>query len=529
MLDSPTNYGSGDLVRGNYATLNPLDTSSNITLSDGNLKTAAPSGNDWRNSRATFAISSGKWYWETTLLSGIELLVGLLKSEASLDLYIGIDTNGWGYSANGGWIWHNGTNSTYGASIGTNDVAGIAFDADNGTLVFYKNGVSQGTAFTGLTSGPYFPAVSHYNSSSGLTNFGQQPFKYPLAGYKSLCSTNLPTPAIADGSTAMDVKLYTGNSSTQTISGLNFSPDLVWTKSRANAYSHDWWDTVRGVNKLLSSNNTNAESTTTDGLDSFNSDGFSLGPNEDSNYGIAAAVAWTWDAGSSTVSNTDGSITSSVRANVSAGFSIVTASPSGTADTYGHGLGVTPSLIISKRRDGSGAWYVRTSFLANPGSHYLILNTTDAVATDTSAWANTAANSSVITVNASYLYGGSADLISYCFAPVEGFSSFGSYTGNGSTDGPFVYTGFRPRWVMIKESSASGNNWNIWDAERDTYNVTSKQLKASAAGAEVTNVFADFVSNGFKIPVSTGGINGASRTYIYAAFAEHPFKTSRAR
>jgi len=237
-------------------------------------------------------------------------------------------------------------------------------------------------------------------------------------------------------------------------------------------------------------------------------------------------------------SNFDGSIPSVVRANPSAGFSIVTASPSGTADTYGHGLGVTPSLIISKRKDGTGAWYVRTSFLANPGSHYLILNSTAAVATDTSAWANTAANSSVITFNASYLYGGSVDLVNFCFAPIEGYSAFGSYTGNGSdTDGPFVYTGFRPRWILIKSSSTNDSgygDWVILDSNRDSYNAAISRLWASLPDGESVNpnYSTDFLSNGFKIKtVSSGhiGVNSSGVTYIYAAFAENPFRSARAR
>ena len=190
MLDSPTNYGSGDTVRGNYCTLNPLDTDSNITLSDGNLK--ATGGGNWYSSRATFGMSSGKWYWEAAANTTNDFMVGITKSDAALSSYLGAAASGWAYFLNGGTKWNNGSSSSYGATCAVNDVVGIAFDADNGTLVFYKNGVSQGTAFTGLTSGPYFPTISTYGNVNTV-NFGQQPFKYPLAGYKSLCSTNLPT------------------------------------------------------------------------------------------------------------------------------------------------------------------------------------------------------------------------------------------------------------------------------------------------------------------------------------------------
>lgn len=538
MLDSPTNYGSGDTVRGNYCTLNPLDKASNITLSNGNLDFSS-SGNTWHIARSTFAVSSGKWYWEAGLTSGGEMLLGLSRSGADFDTYLGGNADGWGYNANGGDKYHNASFSTYGASYAVNDVIGIAFDADNGTLVFYKNGVSQGTAYTGLTSGPYFPTVSTY-ASSGTANFGQQPFKYPApSGYKSLCSTNLPTPAVADGSTAMDVKLYTGNNSTRTISGFGFSPDLVWIKSRAAAYAHSVNDTVRGADRQLFTNLTNAEGTDTNQLTSFTSDGFTLGSNSTGtggvNFGTGGYAAWAWDAGSSTVSNTDGTITSQVRANPTAGVSIATftAQSQGSA-TFGHSLIKTPEFVIIKSRDAAYSWLVWHKSLTS-SSYSLILNTTAGESNTLDAWNSTLPTSSVVSLGSAYA--GAGNSVAYCFAPVEGFSSFGSYVGDGSSsNGPFVYTGMRPKWIMIKDTTGSTNHWVIYDTERDTYNESGKRLAANLADKEgESNTLGsgiggiDILSNGFKIDIAGGNHNALNSTYIYAAFAEHPFKTSRAR
>ena len=520
MLDSPTNYGSGDLVRGNYCTVNPLDKASNITLSNGNLDFSS-SGNTWHIARSTFAMSSGKWYWEVTMTGATNLLLGISTSAADFDTYLGGNANGWGYNAVGGDKYHNASFSTYGASYAVNDVIGIAFDADSGTLVFYKNGVSQGTAYTGLTSGPYFPTVSTY-ASSGTVNFGQQPFKYPLAGYKSLCSTNLPTPAIADGSTAMDVKLYTGNSSTQTISGLDFSPDLVWIKERSGTRFHALCDSVRGDGLLLYSNSTLGEQDIGSTVVDLTSDGFNLGFNSaytavSHNHTGQTHAAWTWDAGSSTVSNTDGSITSQVRANPTAGFSIVTYTGNElTNQSVGHGLNVAPKLYIQKRRDSTSNWGVTTN-AAGP-LQFLTLNTTDSATTasppdPTSTVVYVSGAGTGFNIN-------NASYITYCFAPVEGFSSFGTFTG--STSNTFVYTGMRPRWLMIKRTDTTGD-WQILDTKREGYNVDNDPLWANLTNQEGITDIADILSNGFKMR------DGATGDYIYAAFAEHPFKTSRAR
>ena len=285
--------------------------------------------------------------------------------------------------------------------------------------------------------------AANNSGDSASLNFGQRPFAYTApSGFKALCTTNLPEPTIADGSTAMDVALYTGNGSTQTISGLNFSPDLVWIKNRANGLTaHRLCDTVRGATKEIYSNETDAEATDANGLTAFTSDGFSVGSSGGVNGSSNGIVAWTWDAGSSTVTNTEGSITSQVRANASAGFSVLTWTGQTAAGTIGHGLGVAPSLIICKARSNAQSWGV---YHKDTGiNNYLLLDSTGASTAYSGIWGSSAPTSTVFGVpgNVGLNNNNTWTYVAYCFAPVAGYSSFGSYTGNGSaTDGPFVFT-----------------------------------------------------------------------------------------
>jgi hypothetical protein len=519
-------------VVGNYCTLNPLD-NGGLTLANGNLDFSRATAS-WVSSRSTFGVSSGKWYWEVTLSTGNDCMAGISKNDAALSSYFANVANGWAYNAQNGQKYNNGAGSAYGDSwVGGNDTVGVAFDADAGSIYFYKNGIVQNSgtaAFTGLTSGPYFPSVALYGTSTAFINFGQRAFAYqtpgtnrPASTYKALCTTNLPEPTIADGSTVMDVALYTGNGSTQTISGLNFSPDLVWIKARSSAFGHGLFDIVRGTGLRLSSDGTGSEQSES-GVSAFNSDGFSVGSATFGNNSSTTMVAWTWDAGSSTVTNTQGSITStvSVRANPSAGFSIVGYSGASGGGSWGHGLGVEPIFIIFKRRNAGQNWFV---FHKTTGSWRIFegLNNTNA---DSDYSGSMSASSTVVTLPsiAEFTTDPSSNYIAYCFAPVAGYSAYGSYTGNGSTDGPFVYTGFRPRWVMIKPSNIS-ESWNIIDAARSSYNAANDYLAANTSNQE--NVagafpFFDFTSNGFKVRASGSYANGSGNTYIYACFAEHP-------
>jgi hypothetical protein len=530
LFDSATNgtqedTGAGGEVSGNYCTLNPLSSASS-TLTNGNLDFAYLSAGN-KGAYGTIGLSSGKWYWEVTMRSSgnVDCQVGIVKEAGySTSNYVGSNANGWGYDANGN-KYNNGSGTSYGASYTNGDVIGVAFDADNGTLTFYKNNTSQGQAYSGLTAGPYFPAVSVYNSEL-YVNFGQRPFAYTApSGYKALCTTNLDDPTIADGSDYMDAALYTGNGTTQTISGLGFSPDLVWTKARSAANSHALWDTVRGVEKRLISNATDAEATRAGGLTAFTSDGFTHGDDSTGNASSTTYVAWTWDAGTTTDTNEDGSITSQVRANPSAGFSVVGYTGDATNNSWGHGLNSAPKLILFKSRNAAKNWLV----LADVGVHsgftvFEGLNTTNA-GSDYSSSAS--ASSTTVTIpNTTDWNDSGVTYIAYCFAPVEGYSAFGSYTGNSSTDGLFVYTGFRPRFLLFKRSSTT-SDWVIMDTAVNSYNVAQDYLRPNLSNAEDTLTGLDIVSNGFKF--RTSAFPNDSSTYIYAAFAENPFKTARAR
>jgi hypothetical protein len=394
---------------------------------------------------------------------------------------------------------------------------------DGGSITFYKNGVSQG-AKTRTVAGRV-PLVYGDGTGAWTANFGQRPFAYPVSGFKALNTSSLPAPVVTKPSTVMDVKLWTGNDTARSITGYGFSPDLVWIKDRSNARENVLFDTVRGATKVIYSNATSSEQTYSDGLTAFNSDGFSLGSDQTYayvNYGSETYVGWAWDAGSSTVTNTQGSISSQVRANASAGFSIVTYTGTGSNATVGHGLGVAPSFVIVKRRSNADDWLVYVSAL---GNSYLRLQSTDASTSASAAvWNNTAPSSSVFSVGTSSgVNASSSTYVAYCFAPVAGYSSFGSFSANNSSDGNFIYLGFRPRWIMTKQTSGGGGNWFILDTARNTYNVMNNILDANLSDAERNANIWDATANGMKLRIALSG------DFIYAAFAEHPFQYARAR
>jgi len=550
LIDSPTNgtqtdTGVGGEVIGNYATLNPLN--SPWTLSNGNLRGQAPGSPNRSYAPTTIYVDSGKWYAEFSLddVATYRPQIGVVKL-GDIQEYIGISGSqglAWEPDTDRKYQAGTDTSSFYGQTFTGNIIVGLALDMDAGTLDVSVDGVSLGELGSGL-SGFYSFAMGDIIGTPaprGDANFGQRPFAYTApSGFKALCTANLPAPTIEKGSDYFETKLYTGNGSTQTISGLDFSPDLVWIKNRAQADNHKLLDTVRGATNELESNTTDAEVANADGLTAFNSDGFALGADVEYNTSSEAYVAWTWDAGSSTVTNTDGSISSQVRANASAGFSVVTYTGTGSAATVGHGLGVAPSLILVKSRSLSTDWLVYHSALG--GTQYIWLNLTNAAVTDGAAWNNTNPTSSVFSLSTgSGVNASAATYVAYCFAPVEGYSAFGSYVGDNAatSDSNFVYLGFRPRFLMIKcSSSSSYGYWHMFDSARDTYNVAYNRLAANSSSAEnsygwgpnTANSVVDFLSNGFKIRTSgTDGINRA-QTYIYAAFAENPFAlNARAR
>jgi hypothetical protein len=330
----------------------------------------------------------------------------------------------------------------------------------------------------------------------------------------------------------MAATLYTGNGGTLAISNavnnIAFQPDLVWVKSRSAATDHKLTDSVRGTTKALISNTTGAETTDTNGLTAFGTGGFTLGSDTVYNNSGATYVGWNWKANGSTVSNTSGSITSTVSANTTAGFSVVTYTGNGTSGaTIGHGLGATPSFIILKRRDGGSgySWYVQHTTLGPTKA--LFLDSTNTGGTSAGYWNNTAPTSTVFSVgNDTSLNANGGTYVAYCWATISGYSAFGSYAANGSSDGPFVYLGFRPRWLLLKATN-SVDSWIIEDSSRDTYNVDTKYLQTNAADAEGSTDLRDLLSNGFKPRSTAQNVSGS--TYIYAAFAENPFTIARAR
>lgn len=340
--------------------------------------------------------------------------------------------------------------------------------------------------------------------------------------------------AVPDGRVAMAATLYTGTGATQTISNavntVSFQPDLVWIKSRNTAGSNILQDSVRGATIALFSDGTTADTTLVNGLTAFASNGFTLGSGAATNQNTSATtyIGWNWKAGGTAVSNTAGTITSSVSANPTAGFSVVTfTAPSSGSGTVGHGVQVggvatTPSMIILKSRSNADNWTTYHSSLG--GSSALFLNLTNASSALT--WGTI--NTTVFTADTAANVTASRTYVAYCWAPVAGYSAFGSYTGNGSADGPFIYTGFRPRWVMVK-CSAAAESWYIFDSSRNTYNVTDLGLVPNMAIAEFSSNTFDFVSNGIKIRTTNTLANSSSTTYIYAAFAENPLKYANAR
>lgn len=520
----------------NFATLNPsVGTAgvTNVTLSEANLKYENSDVTYRRYIPSTISIapSSGKFYCEG---------VYTVSSQAAYDCFgiadatlLGEGNRGasnvvgiWSYRRNGNADIENtggATGITYGDSWAVGDVIGIAYDSDTGSLTFYKNGVSQGQLVTGIDITVCF-FVAGFSNCDAYMNFGQRPFAYtPPTGYKKLNTYNLPDSSITDGSKYMNTVTYTGNGSTQSITGVGFSPDFVWLKNRSIAQIHGLFDSVRGAGKLLSTNNTSAEISGAPGVSSFNSDGFELGNVLNNNTN--AFVAWNWRGSDSTaVSNTDGTITSTVSANTTSGFSVVTFTGTGATGTVGHGLSQAPEIYIRKSRSNAEDWYVYTTVI-DGSLDYLILNNT-----------NAKANSGASLPNATTFEVGAGEssgeqLVTYCFHSVEGFSKMGTYTGNGSTDGPFVYTGFRPAFIMFKRTDAVVG-WEIYDTARDTYNPYGLVLAPNGSGAEAdvrSGYPADMLSNGFKIRHNGGAVNANGGTYVYMAFAENPFKNSLAR
>jgi hypothetical protein len=550
LVDTPTNYGEdtgvGGEVRGNYATLNPLR-NGGFTLTNGNLEFGGTTSD--RQVAGTIAFpTSGKWYFEATptaIGASSYWGVGIMNTTVTVTS-AGLATEGFeGYAATG--LKFSGAGYVaYGNSFTTSNTIGVAVDMDNGAIYFAKDNTWQnsgvptsgasktGAAFTDLLSSGYTwtPGIFSFTASqSGITNFGQRPFAYTApSGFASLCTQNLPEPTIEDGGEYFNTVLYTGNGSTQSITGVGFQPDWVWTKGRSNADNNSVFDVIRGVGQELVTNGTGAEAFDANLLTSFNADGFSVGSNSGINGSAKTYVAWNWKANGAGVSNTDGTITSTVSANTDSGFSIVTYTGTGSNATVGHGLGAVPRMIIVKNRDQADAWQVyHAANTANPETDYLVLNTTAATADAADRWNDTLPTSTVFSIgNGVEVNTNTEDYVAYVFAAIPGYSAISSFTGNGSADGPFIFTNHRPAFVLIKRTDTT-SNWTILDFQREGYNVDNDPLFPNLTNAEGTTDLADLLSNGFKLRTTDASVNASGGTYIYMSLATNPFKYSLAR
>lgn len=496
MLDVPTMWDDGGKGRGNYCVLNPLSKVTTASLVEGNLATSSASS---QVALGSIGMDSGKWYWECQMTgSSAVKIVGVYGT----------------------------TNSSVATGAAVSAVIGVRFDRDAGTLDYTLNGTSWTSIATGLTSTTYFPYFQNTTAGAVITaNFGQRAFIYaPPTGFKALNTQNLPDPTIIKGNKHFDAKTYTGNGSDLKIT-TEFLVDLSWQKGRSNAQAHFLQDSVRGILAgALRSSDDAAEGGVL--VSSFDSDGVTFNANANTNTLNYTYVSWLWKAGGVAISNTAGSIASQVSSNLVAGFSIVTYTGTGANATVGHGLGVAPKMIIIKQRDGVDAWQVYRAELG--ATKKLSLNATDA-STATTLFNSTEPTSSVFSLGSgtSVNQSGGA-FVAYCFSEVAGFSKFGSYSGNGSADGSFVYCGFKPSFILVKRTDTT-SEWRIHDTSRGLYNVDQKTLSTNLTDVENASSDAlDILSNGFKRRANDS-FNTSAGTYIYMAFAENPFKYSLAR
>jgi hypothetical protein len=583
MLDSPT--FNSDSNGGNYATWNPLNAGSYTTLAECNLKVTGTSSGA-SNPSGTFAMTSGKWYWEM-----------LVVDEVSSYPYTGLTvlgniTNG---ATDGGDIWAMRydpgspavqANSTAANILGLGtitvvntgvqsvtdgDIISYYLDCDNRKAWIAKNGSipnsgdpANGTnpqwSWTTTPNNPITFTAQIYNGDDTILNAGQDGtfagektaqgnsddtgygnFYYdPPTGFLAMCSGNLPVADAVDPAQTDDdypqklfnTIIYTGDNGGSFTTG--FQPDLVWVKRRDGDQSNGLWDSSRGTTKILISNEQDAEGTSS-GLTSFDSTGYTMGTyyNQTGN----TYVSWSWRANGGSSSNSDGATSSTVQAAPGGGFSIVTytgfAGASGTS-TVGHGMGVAPNMIIYKSRSRGSGWWTAAPGLFSSQSHFIDLNGTGQP-TDLSSYGTMSApTTSVFSINGVDGVGGeSATYVAYCFANIEGFCKVGTYAGNGNTDGAFIYTGFKPKFILFKRTNRSGDFWYIIDPVRNPYNGPGSRLLNADRGVgesgNATTDVIDIVSNGFKMRTSGSGINGSGGEWIWLAMAHNPFKYATAR
>ena len=550
MLDTPTN---------NFCTLNPLANTVAVTLSEGNLKTV-PTFHSDKAVWSTFGFNSGKWYVEVRdTLQGNALggIVGISNTHHAGYLSSG-DDNAWVRMGNGVITTTGTDNGDIGSSGATGDIFTFAIDADIGSVWFAKNAAPDTSTTAQATGLPTSNLPRDYrfgeqvsNAPTYVTmnfNFGQDSsfageetaqgnqdsndigdFYYtPPTDFLALCTSNLPEPAVIP-SEHFNTVLYTGNASTNAIT-VGFQPDFTWIKKRSGADNHALYNVLVATTNYLRSDTDQDERT--NGSFSFDTDGFSL-TNDDGSWNASSEtyVGWNWLANGSGSANTVGDIASTVSVNTDAGFSIVSYEGNATISTVGHGLSKAPELIINKPRTFADHWNVDHKNNQSAGTGIIYLNRTNAGSTNSNFWDDTAPTSSVFTIGSvDGINKSGEDFINYCFHSVDGYSKVGSYEGNGAVDGTFVYTGFRPAFVLLKNTEQS-QDWQIYDTKRSTSNLIDDALYPNTNGAEATANYLDMdiISNGFKLRVIDGANNVNNEVYIYLAFAETPFKYSNAR
>ena len=538
-----------------------------VVSTSGNTKITSTSGS-W-GAPLTMAATTGKWYIEYYVNAGSSgrnvMVVPTNSDKYNQGNYNFATTGDYVIQLNSNGSIYNNNNSTATQSgftvLQTGDIMAMALnlDASPKTLQYYRNGTSVGTAenINASATGHFTFMIMGHNASTMTVNAGQDSsfagakgsgtasaaddngfgnFYYtPPSGFLAMCTGNLPVDADIDPAQTDDnfpqknfnAVAYDSTGSGQSITGVGFQPDLVWIKCLSDAQGNGLFDSSRGTSKVLESNGTNAENTSS-GLTSFDSDGYSMGTYY--NQSGRQYVSWCWRAnGGTTASNSDGSITSTVQANTKAGFSIVTYTGNATnGATFGHGLSAKPSLVFIKNRDASQKWGVWHQSMTQDDNKILFLNTNAAITTEgTQRWDVSAISSSVFGLGSHpEINGSGADYVAYIWHDVEGFQKFGRYEGNGNADGPYVYTGFRPRLLFIKNTSTGGRYWTVIDSARNTFNLADDIVNWDQSIAEYSSSArgVDILSNGFKIRGNDSDNNTSGDTYVFGAWGDVPFK-----
>ena len=542
MVDTPTN---------NFCAMNPLSQNVNATLDESNLQQTG-ANESHGGKEGTFTLpKTGKWYWEVYIKS----------TDSSRGQGVGIgkaiyrDVNNWGNYSEGMFYMgseekYDNAYSSYGANHAAGNIIGVAWNSDDTELTFYHNNSTQGTldSFNSWISADALVPILLGRNVVWVANFGQDSsfagnttaqgnqdsggigdFYYtPPSGFLALCTSNLSEPAVAP-SKNFNTVLYTGTGSEQDVTGVGFQPDLTWIKERAESEQLVAVDVLRGSGVTeINPNSTAAESDDAQEVKAILSDGFQVGTSSVTNQNNATHVAWNWKAGDSStnVSESGNNPGGTHRANQAAGISLVTYTGTGSAGTVTHGLGAAPDFIICKTRNNTGDWMV----FFGDNTDFLKLNTIAPREDLAAVWNDTSPTSTVFSLgNNSDVNVDGRTYLAWCFKSTDGFSKFGTYIGNGSTDGTFIYTGFRPAFGLFKNITDNNTSWILFDNKRSTFNPADDSLSPDTGYAEEEDYDIDFVSNGFKFRNTSSWANLGDKTYAFVAFAEVPFKYANAR